>query len=106
MDTNRVYFGSVYQVDSIGTSYYDHTVHLNYVKPALVFVKANIFGRQYMLDLNTKEKYPFRTGRIPKVGTLHVSTRSLRSFNEVTKNEREDLPRKMIKQMGNKYLSK
>jgi len=104
LDTNRVYFGKVYQVDSIGTSYYDRTVHLTYVKSALVLSKVNIFGRPYMFDLNTGEKYPCKTGKIPKVGSIRISTSSLRTFNEVTSNEKKDLPKTMVKKIGNKYL--
>ena len=79
-------------------------VELYYVKDSLVQYRVNIFGMEYMKDLNTNQKYKLNLSN--KIGTLYVSHRSIESFNEVTGNKEKDLPKEKIKTIGNKYIKR
>jgi len=103
MNTEQVYFGEIYRVDSIKRDYYyGTTVGLKYVKDALLLSKTNIFGKKYMKDLNTGQRYKIKL--TSKLGSLYVSQSSLQSFNYTTKNECMNLPKEEIQKSGNKYL--
>lgn len=103
MKTEDVYFAKIYRISGIGESdYFKTMVELDYVKHALVQHRVNIFGLAYMKDLNTNEKYKLSLSN--KVGTLYVSHRSIESFNDVTENKEQNLPKQQIKVLGNKYI--
>ncbi len=105
MKTEKVFFAKIYNISGVDESYYFRTtIKLDYIKHALVQYKINLFGIEYMKDLNTNQKYKMKLSS--KVGTLYVSNRSIESFNTVTENKEKNLPKEKIKTLGNKYLKK
>lgn len=103
MNTGNVYFGEVYEVVKINNYHYIG-IELGYVKDAMVMVRKNVFGKRYMKDLNTGEKYNYKVQN--KLGALYVSKTSLQRFNDVTNNKENDLSPNKIKKIGNKYLKR
>ena len=104
MNTNNVYFGKIYEVNGVTDNYFNKAVDLMYKKDALMIVKTDCFGNKYMKDLNNGQKYQLKLPT--KKGMLYVSRRSVKTFNYVTDNDKINLPKVKIKQIGNEYLNK
>lgn len=103
MDTNKVYLGRIYEVESIVDGYYEKKVQLTHVDDAIMILKRDIFGQKYMKDLNNGKKYKVKLPT--KVGVLYVSRTYLKSFNKTLNNETRNLSKKKILELGNKYIN-
>lgn len=102
MKTDKVYFADVYRVEAVETYYHRYDINFIFVKPALLLEKRNIFGKKYMYDLNTKQKYDLCLST--KLGALHVSRRTLEKFNDVLGMNTVDLPKEKVLKLGNHVL--
>ena len=101
MKTRNVYFGKIYEVASIEDAYFKTNINFIYRKDTMMVLKRNILGKRYMKDLNDGQKYSVK---IPnRVGKLYVSRRYLESFNDITHNTMDNLPKKKILSLGSKY---
>lgn len=103
MNTNKIYFGKIYEINAIECDYFNLNVKLTYKHDSLMIVKKNIFGKKYMMDLNNGRKYNVELPT--RLGALYVSSRYLESFNKTLDNNIVNLPKNKVLELGNKYIN-
>ena len=103
MKTENVYLGRIYEVDSIDTYYLMNHVNLNFKKNAVMVLRKNVFGREYMQDLENGQRYRMKLSN--RRGTLYVSQSYLEEFNYATRNQEKNLPKEKILELGKRYFN-